>query len=107
MKRSIMYWNVCVSISVKFVSIMMCMVALLLIQTSCQDDSIDLDNSNVEVKTCVVEQKVQNLIQQVRIGNFEAYKSLALCYRDGDGVEKSYLNMVCMYAADSAEAVPS
>ena len=28
----------------------------------------------------------------------EAYSPLALCYRDGDGVEKSLLNMICMYA---------
>jgi hypothetical protein len=41
---------------------------------------------------------VQNLIQQARQGNVEAYNSLALCYRDGDGVEKSWLNMLCMYA---------
>lgn len=50
------------------------------------------------MKTRADDQRVQNLIQQARQGNVEAYNSLALCYRDGDGVEKSWLNMLCMYA---------
>ena len=59
---------------------------------------MDIESPNVEIKTRAVDQRVQNLIQQARQGDVESYNSLALCYRDGDGVEKSWLNMICMYA---------
>ena len=76
----------------------LCMVSLLVFHTSCNDSVMDLESPNVEIKTLAVDQRVQNLIQQARQGDVEAYNSLALCYRDGDGVEKSWLNMLCMYA---------
>ena len=76
----------------------LCMVSLLVLHTSCNDSVMDLKSPNVEMKTRAVEQRVQNLIQQARQGDVGAYYSLALCYRDGDGVEKSWLNMLCMYA---------
>ena len=76
----------------------LCMVSLLVFHTSCPDSVMDLDSPNVEIKTRAVDQRVQNLIQQARQGDVEAYNSLVLCYRDGDGVEKSWLNMICMYA---------
>lgn len=75
-----------------------CMVSLLVFHTSCNDSVMDLESPNVEMKNSAVEQRAQNLIQQARQGDVEAYYSLALCYRDGDGVEKSLLNMICMYA---------
>jgi len=76
----------------------LCMASLLVFHTSCNDSVMDLESPSVEMKTRAVDQRVQNLIQQARQGNVEAYNSLALCYRDGDGVEKSWLNMLCMYA---------
>lgn len=76
----------------------LCMVSLLVFHTSCNDSVMDLESPSVEIKNRVVDQRVQNLIQQARQGDVEAYNSLALCYRDGDGVEKSWLNMICMYA---------
>ena len=76
----------------------LCMASLLVFHTSCNDCVMDLESPSVEMKTRAVDQRVQNLIQQARQGNVEAYNSLALCYRDGDGVEKSWLNMLCMYA---------
>ncbi len=76
----------------------LCMVSLLVFHTSCNDSVMDLESPNVEMKTSAVDQRVQNLIQQARQGDVEAYNSLALCYRDGDGVEKSWFNMMCMYA---------
>ena len=76
----------------------LCMVSLLVSHTSCNDSVMDLESPSVEMKTRAVDQIVQNLIQQARQGDVEAYKSLALCYRDGDGLEKSWLNMLCMYA---------
>ena len=74
-----------------------CIVSLLLFHTSCNEEVMELESSDVELKTRATEQKVHNLIQQARYGDADAYNSLALCYRDGDGVDKSYLNMVCMY----------
>ena len=79
----------------------LCMVSLLVFHTSCNDSVMDLESPNVEIKTRAVDQRVQNLIQQARQGDVEAYNSLALCYRDGDGVDKSWLNMICMYATYS------
>lgn len=76
----------------------LCIVSLLLFHTSCNDGVMELESSDVELKTRVTEQRVQNLIQQARYGDADAYNSLALCYRDGDGVGKSYLNMLYMYA---------
>ena len=76
----------------------LCMVTMLVFHTSCNDSVMDIESPSVELKTRAVDQRVQNLIQQARQGDVEAYNSLALCYRDGDGVEKSWLNMLCMYA---------
>ena len=79
----------------------LCMVSLSVFHTSCNVRAMNLESPNVEIKTRTVNQRVQNLIQQTRQGNVEAYNSLALCYRDGDGVEKSWLNMIYMYATYS------
>ena len=76
----------------------LCIVVMLVLHTSCNDSVMDIDSPGVELKTRAVDQRVQNLIQQARLGDVEAYNSLALCYRDGDGVEQSWLNMICMYA---------
>lgn len=75
----------------------MCMVSSLAFHTSCQNKGIDSAASNAELKERVVDQRFQELIQQARNGNVGAYQSLALCYRDGEGVEKSWINMICMY----------
>ena len=79
----------------------LCMASMLVFHTSCNDSVMDIESPSVELKTRAVDQRVQNLIQQARQGDVEAYNSLALCYRDGDGVEKSWLNMLCMYATYS------
>ena len=76
----------------------LCMVTMLVFHTSCNDSVMDIESPSVELKTRAVDQRVQNLIQQARLGDVKAYNSLALCYRDGDGVEQSWLNMICMYA---------
>lgn len=75
-----------------------CLVSILVFHTSCNESVLDFESSSVEMKTRVAVQRVPNLIQQARQGDVEAYNSLALCYRDGDGIEKSWLNMLCMYA---------
>ena len=71
---------------------------VLLICNACQDNTIDLENQSAELKTRSVDLKFQHLIQQARNGDADAYKLLAIYYRDGDGVDKSWLNMICMYA---------
>ena len=72
-------------------------ILCLLSYTSCQGNEANLVLENVESSPCMSEQRVNDLILQVRNGDTEAYKSLAYCYRDGDGVEKSYLNAIFMY----------
>lgn len=75
-----------------------CMVALSLTHTSClTDEMIMVDFKKVESRSSTTEKQVQNLIQQARNGETEAYKSLAYCYRDGNGVDKSYMNAIFMY----------
>ena len=76
----------------------LCMASLLVLHISCNDSIMDLESPSTEMKTYAIDQRVHNLIQQAKQGNVEAYNSLALCYRDGDGVEKSWFNMICMYA---------
>lgn len=73
-------------------------VSLLLFHTSCNEGVMELGGSGVEQETRVTEEKVQNLILQARYGDADTYNSLALCYRDGDGVDRSYFNMLYMYA---------
>lgn len=74
-----------------------CMSALLMAHTSCVTDEVAVEATSVEARSCMVEEQVQNLIQQVRHGDTEAYKVLALCYRDGNGIRKSYVNAMFMY----------
>ena len=42
-------------------------------------------------------QNIDRLVKQARKGKTAAYESLAICYRDGEGLEKSGLNMLCIY----------
>lgn len=73
------------------------LATMLAFNTSCNDDSVELDSPNYAMQTRAKEQRVQSLIQQARTGDSEAYKALALCYHNGDGVEKSWLNTVFCY----------
>ena len=81
----------------KFFTIL-CMASILVSHTSCNDSVMNYGSPSVEAQTRVVDQRVQDLIQQARQGDVEACNSLALCYRDGDGIGQSWLNMICMYA---------
>lgn len=73
---------------------LICMAVWLLGLTSCQENLMDGDALDVVGKE---ELKVQRLFQQIREGDMEAYKELAICYRDGIGVEKSDVNMLASY----------
>lgn len=74
-----------------------CMAFMMMFHLSCQDNEMEWISTNKESRALAAEQKVQNLVQQARQGKTEAYKSLAYCYRDGKGVEKSYMNAIFMY----------
>ena len=77
--------------------IILFMACMLVFYTSCKVGDMNLETPNAVTDTRAVDQRIQFLIQQAREGDIEAYNSLALCYRDGDGVEKSWFNMLCMY----------
>ena len=66
--------------------------------TSCTKDENEWKDASVEIKDSKAVEQVQSLVQQARYGNAEAYKTLAYCYRDGNGVEKSDLNAMLMYS---------
>lgn len=74
-----------------------CMVTLLFCHTSCQDGAEEFQGPSVELEKECQELNVQRLVQQARDGNSDAYMALALCYKDGEGVEESMLNMMFMY----------
>ena len=77
--------------------VMSCMAILLLCHTSCQDGAEEFQRPSVELEKECQELNVQRLVQQARDGNADAYMALALCYKDGEGVEESMLNMMFMY----------
>ena len=75
-----------------------CIGALMMFFTSCTKDENEWKDASVEIKDSSAVEQVQSLVQQARYGNAEAYKTLAYCYRDGNGVEKSDLNAMLMYS---------
>lgn len=72
------------------------MIALTLFSVSCEDNEISISEHNNNASRAA-EMRVHTLIQKVRSGDKSACKDLALCYRDGDGVKKSFLNAIFMY----------
>ena len=69
----------------------------LALSTSCNDDFTEISTPSTTMQTRAGGQRAESLIQQARAGDSEAYKALALCYRDGDGVKKSWCNMMFSY----------
>ena len=69
----------------------------LALSTSCNDDFTEINTPSATMHTRAEGQRAESLIQQARAGDSEAYKALALCYRDGDGVKKSWCNMMFSY----------
>lgn len=74
-----------------------CMALMMMFHLSCQDNEMEWISTNKESRALAAELKIQNLVQQARQGKTEAYQSLAYCYRDGEGVERSYMNAIFMY----------
>lgn len=76
--------------------IILCCAFVLLNGTSC-DEFLGMENTAVSQESIKLSSKVEKLVQQARQGEIEAYDALAVCYRDGDGVKQSDLNMMAMY----------
>ena len=77
----------------KFITMVLC-AGVLVLNTSCNEDFTEMNTPSTTMQTRAREQRTESLIQQARAGDSEAYKALALCYRDGDGVKKSWCNMM-------------
>lgn len=70
---------------------------MLLCHVACEEGNWEIKEPGVQLKQCTINSSAKDLIQQVRNGDVEAYKSLAFCHRDGNGVKQSYLNAMFMY----------
>lgn len=81
----------------KFITMLLFCAGALALSTSCNDDFTEINTPSATMQTRAEGQRVESLIQQARAGDSEAYKALALCYRDGDGVKKSWCNMMFCY----------
>lgn len=76
--------------------IILCCALVLLFGTSCEEH-MDVVNSPMSQDVITPNPKIEKLVQQARQGEVEAYDALAVCYRDGDGVKQSVVNMMTMY----------
>lgn len=79
----------------KIFTILCCIVALLS-NTSCEQYT-KVEKCSVSQENTKPNPKIQRLIQQTRMGEVKAYDTLAVCYRDGDGIKQSSFNMMSMY----------
>ena len=75
---------------------LLCCAFMLFHGTSCES-IVEVQNSDISQGTVTPNSRVAQFVQQARMGQVEAYDSLALCYRDGIGVRKSYANMMILY----------
>ena len=76
----------------------LCVWALCVCHTACEDCVVVSGCEGAKRVSRVAEQRTQKLINRARVGDAEACKELVLCYHNGDGVEKSWINMMCMHA---------
>lgn len=76
--------------------IILCCSIVLLNSMSC-DKYWGMENTSVPQESITPNPKVEKLVQQARHGEIDAYDALAVCYRDGDGVKQSDINMMTMY----------
>lgn len=83
------------SVMRKFCVLLYCAFTLVFV-TSC-DEHINFENESGSQEAIKMSPKIEELIYKARHGAVEAYDALAVCYRDGDGVEQSDFNMMTMY----------
>ncbi|MGI6218832.1 MAG: hypothetical protein ACOYJE_03075 [Bacteroidaceae bacterium] len=65
--------------------------------SGCKQYTYEVTARNSGMQTASANNDVNVFIEQARQGNTQACLSLANCYRDGDGVESSFFNMLTMY----------
>ncbi len=70
-------------------------IIALFFTVSCEDSIEETKVASVETPKSV--SKFQQLVQQVRDGNTDAYETLAKCYKEGIGTKQSTFNMFTMY----------
>lgn len=79
----------------KFCVLLYCAFTLVFV-TAC-DERINLEKEYATQEAIKMSPKIEKLILKARQGDIEAYDALAVCYRDGEGVEQSDFNMMTMY----------
>ena len=72
-----------------------CFGVALMALVSCTDRNFPDDNMT-GMASLVVDNSFYNLIEKARWGDGQAFLKLADCYRDGNGVEKDLVGMLCM-----------
>ena len=72
-----------------------CFGVALMALVSCTDRNFPDDNMT-GMASPVVDNSFYNLIEKARWGDGQAFLKLADCYRDGNGVEKDLVGMLCM-----------
>ena len=75
--------------------ILFVLVTTVMSLVSCSDQQFvnDLSKNKVELSSV---NEFDALVEKARWGDGEAYLKLADCYRDGKGVEKDFVGMICM-----------
>ena len=80
----------------RYMFLVVCMTTLLFGHTSCER-VVDTDAMRITADSLFQRQRFDALVEQVRMGNTEACRSLAECYSRGEGVEQSLINATIMY----------
>ena len=81
----------------KKISTMLCTLMMACCFTSCENNETQISDMEEDAGSRTVSREVQGFIEKARYGNSDAYKALAECYRDGNGVEQSNINAIYMY----------
>lgn len=80
--------------------ILFVLVTMVMVLVGCSDQQF-LDETLANKALLPAENEFNALIEQARMGDGQAFLKLADCYRDGKGVEKDFVGMLCM--VDQAE----
>lgn len=80
----------------RYMFLVVCMTTLLFGHTSCER-VVDTDAMRITADSSFQRQRFEALVEQVRMGDTEACRSLAECYSRGEGVEQSLINATIMY----------
>ena len=76
---------------------MLCTLMMVCCFISCENNETLIPDMEEETGSRTLNSEIQGFIEKARYGNSDAYKALAECYRDGNGVEQSNINAIYMY----------